>query len=201
MRMAPAVTDLSKRNEPATGHMDRPVRHERLRFYLAGALAILFGLFCHRCLASVVEHLGIATWIHFDHPVTQPILLGEVGTPSQRWSTVTLTDDFTDTNVFLTILSAVLAYYFARVCYRLDVATVMNRRARWLLGGWVVGTAVMIAISQGLGVVARCLPWLVSSYWVAGWVGLVVWAGSANLFATAWGKVMRWRGVPEAGHD
>ncbi|NYH17879.1 acyl-coenzyme A thioesterase PaaI-like protein [Paraburkholderia bryophila] len=115
--------------------MDRPVRHERLRFYLAGALAIFFGLLCHRCLVSVVEHLGIATWIHFDHPVTQPILLGEVGTPSQRWSTVTLADGFTDTNVFLTILSAVLTYYFARVCYHLDVAAVMDRRARWLLGG------------------------------------------------------------------
>ncbi|SDQ19435.1 hypothetical protein SAMN05443245_0315 [Paraburkholderia fungorum] len=181
--------------------MDRPVRHERLRFYLAGALAILFGLFCQRLLASVVEHLGIATWIHFNHPVTQPILLGEAGTPSQRWSTVTLTDDFTDTSVFLTILSAVLTYYFARVCYHLDVASVMNRRARWLLGGWVVGTGVMIAISQGLGVVTRCLPWLVSSYWVNGLVGLVVLGGAANLFATAWGKMMRWRGVTEAGRD
>ncbi|AUL15858.1 hypothetical protein [Bordetella bronchiseptica] len=166
------------------------MRHERLRFWLAGLAAAATGWLCYAGLARLAGALGVATWIPYPAPRRQWLLIGE------NWQSAEFSGAIADASVFLTALAAVAAYYCARIVYHLSFAPVRQRRARWLIAGWIVGTVAMVALSQGLGWLYAAYPGFARIGWLSAALGFAVLAGAASGFARAWGRLMRARKVP-----
>ncbi|TKT76333.1 hypothetical protein [Aquamicrobium sp. LC103] len=172
---------------------DRPLRYERLRFLLAGAIAAGFAWFCWRGFEYLAGLLGIVTRIHRAPPVEQWVQIGE------SWQSVWVSEDFTYAGFMLVVLSLVLAYYVARIAYRRDIRAVLDRRALWLIAGWFVGTAVLLAELRLIALLHREMPILARWHLVSNLADFVALAGSANIFASFWGLLMRRRKVPPSG--
>ncbi|WP_090452077.1 hypothetical protein [Dyella sp. OK004] len=182
--------------------MDEPMRYERLRFYLAGVVTVASVWGFRFGLMSLAAWLGIPLWVEFDHPVT----VRWPNTSGIGWVDETFTREMTWAHLLLMVLALVMAYYVARITYRLSVSAVLDRRNRWLLAGWFVFTALMIALSRMLSAMFHppSLPSGPDWAWtgdVVGVVGLFVILVLTNLFVSAWGRLMRWCKVPAKSAD
>lgn len=177
--------------------MDEPVRYERLRFFAAGIAAVAAVWGFRFGLMYLATWLGIPLWVDFGRPVT-------VRWPAANgigWIDETFSREMTWAHLLLVVLAVVMAYYVARITYRLSVSAVLDRRNRWLLTGWFVYTPLMIALSRMLSTLFQPVAWPSSQLWawtgdVIGLFGLFVFLGLTNLFVSAWARLMRWRNVP-----
>src|SRR5690606_39482120 len=74
------------------------MRHERLRFWLAGLAAAAAGWLCYAGLAELAGALGVATWLPYPAPRRQWLLIGE----SWQWNE--FSGAIADASVFLAAL-------------------------------------------------------------------------------------------------
>jgi hypothetical protein len=171
----------------------KPVRFKRLRFGLAGAASIVFAWYCFHGLAWLAQSVGIIPVVHYEPAVSQWLLIGDP--ILQNWHKVRVTEDFTLAGYALVSLTAMLAYYMARLAYSLDFARVFQRRDRWLIAGWIIGTPLIAA--EGHLLLRLLSEFPLARRWPTffGTTALVVFLVSANLFGDLWGWVMRKRRV------
>ena len=161
----------------------------RFRALLAVALSVAFSWYCFHGLAWVARRVGIIPIVNYEPAVKQWLLIGDP--ILQSWHEVSVTQDFTLAGYSLLFLTAVLAYYVGRVAYHLDLKRAFQRRDRWLVAGWLVGTPVIAVEGHFLVKMVSDLP--LARQWpgFSGVVVGVVFLMSANLFGVLWGWVMR----------
>lgn len=176
-------------NEQLMPDVAKSERLRRLRMWLAAAAFIVFAWYCFHCLAWLARSVGIVPIVDYDPAVSQWLLIGE------SWQKVRVSQDFTLAGYSLVFLTAVLAYYVGRLVYHLDFAMVFQRRDRWLIAGWLIGTPIIAVEGHLLLMLLSQFP--LAQHWPT-ISGIAVWAifiVSANLFGDFWGWVMRKRRV------
>nr|WP_312392279.1 hypothetical protein [Stenotrophomonas geniculata] len=171
----------------------KPVRFKRLRFGLAGAISILFAWYCFHGLAWLARSVGIISIIHYEPTVSQWLLIGDP--VLQNWQKVQVAEDFTLAGYCLVFLTAVLAYYVSRLAYHLDFARVFQRRDRWLIAGWIIGTPLIA--TEGHLLLRLLSEFSLAQRWptIVGTAVWIIFLVSAKVFADLWGWVMRRRRV------
>jgi len=171
-----------------------PTGFVNLRFYLAGAVAIVFAWCCFHGLAWLALSVGIVPILHYDPPAGQWILIGDA--MLSGWHKIRITEDFTLAGYTLLFLTAVLTYYVTRLAYHRDFAKVFGRRDRWLIAGWMIGAPLIAAEGHALFVLVFRIP--LTQQWPTffGIIALGIFIASARLFAWSWGWVMRRCKVP-----
>ncbi|WP_454675358.1 hypothetical protein [Achromobacter pestifer] len=167
----------------------KAARFERLRFWLAGAGSILFAWYCFHGLAWLARSVGIIPIVHYDPAVGQWLLIGDP--ILQHWAQVRVSEDVTPAGYALVFLSAVLAYYVARLIYHLDFAKVFQRRDRWIIAGWIIGTPLIAA--EGHLLLRLLSEFSLAQQWptLFATAAFVVFLVSAKLFSDLWEWVMR----------
>lgn len=162
------------------------MRHERLRFYWSGLVALVFFWGAFRGLEWIVNRCGIATRVHYSPAKEHWIQIGE------SWQLVEFTVDLTGVGHILLAPALALTYYFARTIYFLDIRRAFpTRRDIWIVVGWMVGPAAIIAeyvllehLSHAWGLLQR---WPTATPWVI--IAIVV--VSSRLVGGGWAAMMR----------
>lgn len=162
------------------------MRHERLRFYVAAIAALGFFWGTWRGLEWIATQLGIPARIHYSPNDVQWMQIGD------SWQRVEVGMDFTDVGFILLAPALMLTYYLTKCVYYLDVRRAFpHRRDVWLLAGWMVGPAVVIAARELMLQLAGA--WGLLEHWPTAtqWSVTVLTLLLARGFASAWGALMK----------
>lgn len=168
-------------------------RFTRLRALFAAVAFVASAWYCFHGLAWLARSVGIVPIVNYNPEVRQWLVVGDP--ILQSWHEVSISEDFTLAGYALVFLTAVLAYYICRLVYHLDFGKVFQRRDRWLLAGWLIGTPIIAVEGHFLlELLSEPTP---AHQWptFSGAVVLVVFLGSASLFSIFWAWVMRKRRV------
>lgn len=165
---------------------------ERLRFWAAALAAPCLAFGFHLALSRLAAAAGIPSWVDYPSPREESFQIGD------WWTSATFSGTYSDTGLILGVLTAVLTYFGTRAVYALDIREVTGRRPAWLIAGWVLGALVVSGISVLIAQLYAHWSWLEATGQVGAIAVFVVLVSAANLFGWAWGRLMRWRGVPSA---
>ncbi|KVL22005.1 hypothetical protein WJ45_26295 [Burkholderia ubonensis] len=101
--------------------------------------AAAIGYLALRVLETLATRLGVVLLIHFDHPVTSPVLIGN------SWQIQTYTSDHTFSWMLLVILASTIAFWLGRSVFHGNIRAAFNRRWLWIMAGWALIVTLMIA--------------------------------------------------------
>ncbi len=101
--------------------------------------AAAIGYLTLRALETLATQLGVVLSIHFDHPVTSPVMIGD------SWQILTYTRDHTFSWMLLVILASTIALWLGRAVFHSNIRAALNRRWLWIMAGCVLIVALMIA--------------------------------------------------------
>lgn len=176
-----------------------PATVRYLRCCLAAAISLVFAWYCFHALDWLARSAGVIAVVHYTPAVKQWLLIGDP--LLQSWHQVSVSRDFTLAGTAMMSLTVVLTYYVAQLAYGRRLATVFQRRDRWLLAGWLVGVPLIATEGHLL------LTLLSTATFVQHWPNLVatgvlaLFLISANVYAELWGWIMRKRRVSHPSHD
>jgi hypothetical protein len=142
---------------------------------IAMVAATAIGYLTLRVFETLATRLNVVLLIHFDHPVTSPVLTGN------SWQIETYTSDHTFSWMLLVILASVIAFWLGRAVFHCNIRAAFNRRWGWIMAGWVLIVALMIA---GLRLIQPLHPPSIP---------LLIFLG---LLGQLWRALMRVFGVP-----